>query len=171
MDWWLIVLRIVHVGSAMTWFGGAIIGSFFLAPTADALGKAAAPFMEHLLKRRRMGVFFPIVAGLTILSGAALYWRGSGGLDWSWITSQSGLAFTVGGLAALVSFVGGIILVGPSVAAQAAVQQELASSDAVPTEGQRRRLEWADRRMRLANRVDPPLLLTAGLTMAVGRYL
>jgi len=35
----------------------------------------------------------------------------------------------------------------------------------------RRRLEWADRRMRLANRVDLPLLLLGVLTMAVERYL
>jgi uncharacterized membrane protein len=51
MDWGLILLRIVHVGSAMTWFGGAIIGSFFLAPTAKALGQAGQPFMDHLITR------------------------------------------------------------------------------------------------------------------------
>jgi uncharacterized membrane protein len=96
MDWWLIGLRIVHIGSAMIWFGGAIIGGVFLSPTADALGKAGAPFMDHLMKRRRMGVFFPIVAALTILSGAGLYWRASGGLQTAWITSPSGLAFTIG---------------------------------------------------------------------------
>jgi hypothetical protein len=72
MDPLLIVLRIVHVGAAMAWFGGAVIGSFFLVPTAKDLGPAAGPFMEHLTKRRRMGVFFPIVAALTILAGAAL---------------------------------------------------------------------------------------------------
>jgi hypothetical protein len=33
------------------------------------------------------------------------------------------------------------------------------------------RLERADRRMRPATRVDLPLILFAGLTMAVGRYL
>jgi uncharacterized membrane protein len=43
VDLWLIILRIVHVGAAMTWFGGAIIGSFFLQPTAEALGKAGQP--------------------------------------------------------------------------------------------------------------------------------
>ncbi len=46
----------------MIWFGGAIIGSFFLAPTAAALGKDGAPFMDHLMRRRRMGVLFPVVA-------------------------------------------------------------------------------------------------------------
>ena len=163
MDWELIVLRVVHVGSAMAWFGGAIIGRFFLFPTAQALGPAALPFMEHLTKRRRIGVFFPIVAALTVLAGAALYWRDSDGLDPAWIATPHGLAFTVGGLAAIVAFVGGLILIGPSVAAQTAVQNELAASGGAPTEGQRARLERADRRMRLANRIDLPLIFLAGL--------
>lgn len=171
MDWWLIVLRVVHVGSAMAWFGGAVISSLFLLPTAQALGPAGQPFMDQLLNRRRLGVFFPIVAALTILSGAALYWRDSNGLASSWISSPSGLAFTIGGLAAIVAFVGGMVLIGPSVAEQTAVRNELAASGGVPTEAQRERLERADRRMQLANRIDLPLILLAGLTMAVGRYL
>jgi len=164
MDWWLILIRIVHIGSAMTWFGGAIIGSFFLAPTAAALGQAGQPFMDHLMRRRRMGIFFPIVAALTVLSGMALYWRDSAGLQAAWITSPTGLAFTIGG-------VGGFILIGPGVAEQTAVQNELARGDGVPTEAQRQRLERASRRMQLADRIDLPLLLLAGLTMAVARYL
>ena len=171
MDWTLIGLRVVHVGAAMAWFGGAIIGGFFLFPTARDLGPAGQPFMEHLTKGRRMGVYFPIVAALTILAGAALYWRDSDGLDPAWITSPTGLAFTIGGLAAIVAFVGGLILIGPSVADQTAVQTELAVTGGPPTEAQRSRLERADRRMRLASRLDLPLLLLAGLTMAVARYL
>ena len=74
------------------------------------------------MKRRRLGVLFPVVAASTILSGAALYWRDSNGLVVGWITSPSGLAFTVGGLAAIAAFVGGLLLIGPSVAEQTAVQ-------------------------------------------------
>jgi hypothetical protein len=51
------------------------------------------------------------------------------------------------------------------------VRAELASGDRVPTDDQRRRLSRAEGRMRLANRMDLPLLLLAGLTMAVARYL
>jgi hypothetical protein len=171
MDWTLILLRVVHIGAAMAWFGGAVIGSFFLAPTEKALGPAAQPFMDHLINRRRMGIFFPIVAALTILAGAALYWRDSNGLDPAWISTPTGLAYTIGGLAAIGAFVGGMVLIGPSIAAQTAVQNELAAGDGVPTEAQRQRLEQADRRMQLAMRIDFPLILVAGLTMAVGRYL
>jgi hypothetical protein len=171
MDWSLIILRVIHVGSAMAWFGGAIVGQFFVFPTAKALGPAGQPFMEYLENRRRIGLYFPIVATLTILAGTALYWRDSNGLDSAWVFSPSGLAFTIGGLAAIVAFVGGMILIGPSAAAQAAVRNELAASGGPPSDDQRRRLEGADRRMQLASRIDAPLLLVAGLTMAVGRYL
>ena len=171
MDWWMIFLRVVHVGSAMVWFGGAIIGAFFLAPTAAALGKAGQPFMDHLMRRRGLGVLFPVVGALTILAGGALYWRDSGGLQSTWVTSPTGLAFTIGGIAAIVSFALGFVLVAPSVALQTAVGNELAASGGEPNADQLARLERADRLMRLATRVDLPLLLLAGLTMATARYL
>lgn len=171
MDALLIFFRIVHVGSAMIWFGGAIVSSFFLQPTVAALGTAGQPFMDHLMNRRKMGVMFPIVAALTILSGTVLYWRDSGGLQLIWITSPTGLAYTVGGLAAIIAFVGGAMLIGPGIAVQTAVRGELAAGDGVPTPAQRERLDRADARLKLANRVDLPLLILAGLTMAVARYL
>ncbi len=172
MDSLVLIERILHVGSAMIWFGGAIIGSFFLAPTAEALGKAGQPFMDHLVNRRRMGIFFPIVAAAAILSGAALYWRDSGGLQVSWITTSIGIAYTIGAIAALLSFIGGLVLVGPSVAAQTAVRNELAAAGVdAPDDDQRRRLERADRQMRLATRIDLPLLTVAALSMAVARYV
>jgi hypothetical protein len=171
MDWWLILLRIVHIGSAMVWFGGAIIGSFFLAPTAAALGKAGQPFMDHLMNRRRMGITFPILGALTILAGATLYWRDSDGLQWTWISSPTGLAFTTGGVAAISSFVLGFVLVAPSLAEQSAVRNELAATGREPTAAQRERLAHADRLMRLATRIDLPLILVAGLLMATARYL
>lgn len=171
MDLLLIFFRIIHVGSAMIWFGGAIVSSFFLQPTVEALGTAGQPFMEHLMKRRKMGIMFPIVAALTILSGAVLYWRDSDGLQLTWITSPTGLAYTIGGLAAIIAFVGGAILIGPGIAEQTAVRGELAAGDGVPTAAQRERLDRAEGRLKLAGRIDLPLLILAGLTMAVARYL
>lgn len=171
MDWWLLFLRVIHIGSAMVWFGGAIIGGFFLAPTAAALGAAGQPFMDHLMRRRRMGIAFPIAAALTVVAGLGLYWRDSGGLQWAWITSTTGLAFTVGGLAAIASFVLGFVLVAPSVAEQTSVRNELASTGGEPSSAQLARLAHADRLMRLATRIDLPLIVLAGLLMATARYL
>src|ERR1044071_5199152 len=163
MDPLFLVLRILHVGGAMAWFGGALVGSFFLFPTAQALGSAGQPFMEHLNKHRRMGAYFPIVALVTILAGVALYWRDSNGLDPAFITSGPGLTFGIGGLAAIAAFVGGLVLIAPSVAEQVAIQKELAATGGTPTDDHRRRLARIDARMRLASRIDFPLLLLAAL--------
>jgi hypothetical protein len=171
MDALLISLRIIHVGSAMTWFGGAIVSSLFLQPTVKALGVAGQPFMDHLMNRRKLGIMFPIIGALTVLSGAVLYWRDSGGLQLTWISTPTGLAFTIGGLAAIAALVGGGVLIGPAIAEQTAVHGELAAGDGRPTAAQQERLDGADRRLALAGRIDLPLLLLAGLTMAIARYL
>lgn len=171
MDALVIFFRIIHVGAAMTWFGGAMVSAFFLQPTAEALGPTGQPFMEHLMKRRKLGILFPIAAALTILGGAVLYWIDSDGLQWAWITSAPGLAFTIGGVAAIVAFVGGAVLIGPSIAELTTVQGEMAATNEPPTPTQRERLERAEGRLKLASRIDLPLLLLAGLTMAVARYL
>lgn len=147
------------------------MSSFFLQPTVEALGVAGQPFMEHLMNRRKLGIVFQIVAALTVLSGAVLYWRASAGLQLSWITSPTGLAFTIGGLAAILAFVGGALLIGPVVAEQTAVRGEMASGDGMPTAEQRARLDRADGRLKLASRIDLPLLILAALTMATARYL
>ena len=118
-----------------------------------------------------MGVFFPVLAALAILSGAGLYWIYLGGLTLEWIISPTGLGFTIGAVAAIATFVGGFILIGPSIAEQTAVQNELAVAGGEPMPAQRQRLERADRRMKLANRIDLPLILLAGLMMAIARYL
>ena len=170
MDWLLLVLRVAHVGGALIWFGGAFLSALFLDPTARALGPSGAAFMQQLL-RRGVALMFPIVATVTIVSGIALYWRDSGGLQAAWIGSPAGLTFTIGGLAAIGAFVGGMMLIGPSEAAKSAVHQELAASGAAPTAEQQARLDRADASMRLATRIDLPLLTLAALTMAIGRYV
>ncbi len=173
MDVGLLTLRIVHITAAMLWVGGGIVGSFFLDPTAQALGPSAQPFMDHLTRRRRMNIYFPVVAILTVGAGAILYWRDSGGLRTEWITTPTGLAFTAGALAGIGSLVLGALLVGPSLAEVSAVRSELtaAGADAVPTAGQQRRLERAAGRMRLAKRVDLPMILIAVVLMATARYV
>ena len=171
MDPLLILLRIVHIGSAMIWFGGAVLGTFYFSPIGKALGPAAQPFFDAA-EKRGFGILFPAAATLTVLSGLGLYWRDSSGLQLAWITSPSGLAFTAGGLAAIASLVGGFILIAPSMAEQSAVNNELArSGGGAPDAHQQARLDRVDRRMELATRIDFPLITFAALTMAVGRYL
>src|SRR3954464_14500247 len=73
-----LVLRFVHILSAITWLGGGILTAFFLIPAISGSQTAMAEVMAGL-KRKRFFIFQPIVATLTILSGLRLLWIDSAG--------------------------------------------------------------------------------------------
>lgn len=116
MDWLSIVLRIVHIGAAVFWVGSAAFMFFFLQPSASALGPQAGPVMAHLNARRRLPQVIGVSAVLTILAGLLLYADASGGFDADWITSPVGIGFTVGGAAAIIAWVLGLVAIRPMVA-------------------------------------------------------
>ncbi len=108
-----IALRIVHILAGVAWVGMVAFFVVFLVPTAAALGGQAAPVMVHINKKLHLTVVLPVVAVINIAAGLILYWRASDGLQLDWITSPTGLGFTVGGLSAIIAFaIGGTIVRG-----------------------------------------------------------
>jgi hypothetical protein len=123
------------------------------------------------LMRRGMGILFPIAAALTVLGGAILYWRDSDGLQWSWISSPTGIGFTVGAVAAVVSLVWGGTMVGPTTRKLEAIGVEIASSGGIATASQRAAVDVLRARLELFGKADLLLLGVAVITMATARYL
>jgi uncharacterized membrane protein len=171
MDWLIIVLRVVHIGAAVLWVGGAAFMFFFLQPTAAALGPQAGPVMAHLNARLRLPQVFGISAVLTILTGLLLYADASDGFDADWITSAVGLGFTVGGAAAIIAWVLGFVAIGPTVARLGEVSGAVTASDGTPSQEQAAELQTLGRRARSLGWVNIALLLIAVVAMAAARYL
>ena len=71
---WLGV-KLVHVLLGAFWFGGSVVGTFYLIAAARALGPAAAPVMKYVIGVRKLSVVLNIAAGLTLLTGLAMYDR------------------------------------------------------------------------------------------------
>jgi hypothetical protein len=74
MEPWLWV-KLVHVLIGAFWFGGAVVGTFYLTAAARALGPAAGPVIKYVIGVRKLSVALNIAAGLTVLTGLALYDR------------------------------------------------------------------------------------------------
>src|SRR5215510_9112272 len=85
MDTYMVVLRILHIVAGVFWVGAVLVTFLFLQPTAREIGPAAGPFMAHLAGKKKLVDWVLRAAGLTILAGALMYWRISGGLDPDWI--------------------------------------------------------------------------------------
>lgn len=167
----MVALRLVHIVLGVYWAGALFFIATFLEPSVRAAGPEGAKVMRGLLERRYFEIL-PAVAGLTILSGLALYWQVSGGLNAAWLGSRLGLSLTLGAAAALVAFVIGVVVMRPAslriFALGQAVQQrpEGAARDVQLAEIQRLR-----QRTTASVRWVATLLAVAVIGMAVARYL
>ena len=98
-----LTLRALHILSGALWLGAAFVNAVFLLPAVMASGPAGGQVMRDIAQVRRLPVFINTVMGTSILTGLALFWVVSGGLQLAWITSRTGLTFTVGAVLALVT--------------------------------------------------------------------
>lgn len=73
MDWLQLVLRIVHIFAGVAWVGGAALFFFYIEPTINKLGPDAEKFVDELVNRRRVPIYFINVSTLTVLFGLILY--------------------------------------------------------------------------------------------------
>ena len=171
MDWYMVVLRIVHVLAGVFWVGAAFVTILFLQPTAREIGPAAGPFMAHLAGKKRLVDWVLRAAGLTVLAGLLMYWRVTSGLEWDLITSAYGISLTIGALCAIAAFSLGLSIVRPTIMATLAIGREVAESGGPPTPDQQAQLQALSKRGKDVGTVIVPLLVVAVAGMAAARYL
>ncbi|HXF96667.1 MAG TPA: hypothetical protein VNI61_11270 [Gemmatimonadales bacterium] len=164
MDPLLLILRLVHVALGVFWAGTLIFTAVFLTPSVRDAGPDGARVIGAMLRRRFFDVM-PAAAFLTILSGLWLYWRVSGGLNPTYVWSRTGVAFGLGGLAAIVAFVIGVAVMRPATLRAAALLQS------AEREAQQATIQALRQRAAAAGRVVATLLTLAVVAMALGRYL
>lgn len=103
MDWYVVVLRLLHIPSGVLWAGGSLAFVWFVGPAVGAIGPEGGKLIRQLVLRTRWVRVITTAAGLTVLSGLLLYWRASGHLRVEWIKTGTGVMFTIGAIAGLVA--------------------------------------------------------------------
>ncbi len=166
----MLVLRFAHVFFGALWVGMMAFQTFFLMPALAEVGPDSGKLMAALM-RRRIPIILPIVALITLISGFWLFQRLSGGAAAGLMRTPMGMAFGSGGVAALLAFVIGIVVVRPAMMRST----ELAASLASASPGDRATLSAEIQRLRargaMTSWVVMILLLYALGAMAVARYL
>jgi uncharacterized membrane protein len=171
MDVLVIVLRIVHIVSAVVWVGGAAVFFFYVEPMVHALGADGEKVMNDLVVRRKLPIYFMVASTLTVLGGGLLYWRDSNGLQLSWISTPTGLGFTVGAIAALIAWLGGNLLIPKTIGEMTGVGAEMKAAGGPPSAALMGRMQAAQQKLRTIGLVDLVLLSIAAVSMAAARYL
>jgi uncharacterized membrane protein len=167
MDVLAVVLRIVHIVSGVLWVGGAALFFFYIEPTMNKLGPDAEKFVDEMINRRKAPIYFVTMSTLTVLAGVVLYWRDFGGIS----TSTFGLALGLGGLAALIAWLGGNLLIPQTLSKLGAIAGEMKAAGGPPSAELMARMHATQARLRLVGAVDLILLALSVAAMASARYL
>lgn len=129
MDLTMVILRLVHIFSAVIWTGAAFTMVLFIGPTVQALGAEAQKFIQHFTLRGPFQRAMAATAGLPVLSGLIMYYRLFRGL--APLNTGSGFALTVGALVGLAAMGDGIGM-GRRVEELRGLSQEIAASGGKP---------------------------------------
>ncbi|HUG42021.1 MAG TPA: hypothetical protein VMM12_16250, partial [Longimicrobiales bacterium] len=109
----MVALRIIHIGGGVFWVGTILFLAFYLAPAIARAGPDGGRVMQELQKGRLMHVL-PVVALLTIVSGLWLFWIMSAGLNPGYFRTGYGISLTTGGVATIVAYVIGLMVMRPA---------------------------------------------------------
>ena len=126
--------------------------------------------MQRLVLGTRWRFAVSGAAGLSVLTGLLLYWRASAGLRPEWLTTGTGIAFTIGGLAGVTAmFVG--VQVGASSSQMAELGQRIGSAGGPPSPEDAPRLAALQARLQSLGTVTAVLLIITLLGMSTAQYL
>jgi hypothetical protein len=109
MNYYLLVLRILHIGAGVFWVGSTLILATVISPALKKTGESGQKFVDSLVKHHRFGTESAGAGGMAGIAGLLLYWRDSVGLTSSWMTSSAGIGFAVGALFGLIGFIFGFL--------------------------------------------------------------
>jgi uncharacterized membrane protein len=166
----ILVLRFVHILSAIAWLGSGIFAAFFLIPAIA--GTPVMPQVMDALQKRRLFVVIPTMGLLTVLSGLRLLWIDSVGFDGSYFSTATGRTFAIGGLLAILAFLVQVFVSRPAGAKLGALAAALSQSPS-PEERQRMnaQIDSLRRRNAAATHAAVGFGLLAATAMAIARYL
>jgi len=171
VDVTMITLRVIHILSGVFWAGATFFLVGFLQRAIAESGPEGGRVMQRLTSQRRFQIAMPMAAGLTILSGLALYGRVSAGFQLAWITSGTGLVLALSGVAAILAVVIGGVVQRPMATRAQVLAGELQRSGAPPTSTQMGEMQGLQRRIRGTSLWITVLLIVAVVGMSIARYI
>ncbi len=167
----VLVLRLIHILSGITWVGSGIFTSIFLVP---ALGSSPAVMGQVMagLQQRRFFLVQQVVAALSILSGLRLIWIDSKGFSASYWDTPMGNTLGMGALAAIIAAVLSFGVGRPAMLRAGAIAASVAASaDAAEKARLTKDLDKLRKRGTIASALAVGFGILAASAMAVARYI
>jgi uncharacterized membrane protein len=109
MNYYLLALRIFHIGAGVFWVGSVLLLAFVINPALKETGESGQKFVDYLIKHKRFGTESAGAGAMAGIAGFLLYWRDSQGFSSAWMHSSTGIGFGIGAGLALIAFIFGVL--------------------------------------------------------------
>jgi len=166
MDYYLLLLRILHIGAGAYWVGSTLLLAVIISPALKENGESGQKFVDYLINNKRFGTEAAGAGGMAGLAGLLLYWRDTGGLTSAWMTSSVGIGFGVGAVLGLIAFIFGI-LTDRKLKAMAQLREQIGNA---PSEEQMSQLQKLGKQQSTYLYICAATLSLALWIMASARY-
>lgn len=165
------VVLILHIVFGVLWAATMVFFVIFLeAPIRDIDAAVARALGTQL--GRGYDLAMPVTAGITILSGVALYVEALVVLSGVWVRSWFGVTVALGGLTSLVALALGMGVVRPAARRVVALAESLvAEADPTAQQAGLAELNRARARAQMAAIWTTGLLILVIVSMAVARFV
>lgn len=165
------VTRLIHILAGVLWVGAAALLAFFVGPSAGAVGPAAGPIMDQLMRVRKLPAYMASMAGLTVLAGFGLMWMHASATDGGWMRTPSGKMFMWGALVAIIGFVWGMVMASRLAKRLTARAAALGAAGQPPTPEEQAEIRKGFARLSFHTRGAAIVLIVAAAMMALARYV
>jgi len=167
MNYYLLVLRILHIGAGAYWVGAALSLAVIIRPALKEKGDTGQKFIDYLITKKRFGTESAGAGAMAGVAGLLLYWHDSQGLTSAWIQSSTGIGFVIGAVFGLIAFIFGV-LTDRQLKAMAELRAQFGDT---PSEEQTSQLQMLDKQLSSKLNICALTLTLSVWIMAVSRYL
>ena len=158
----MLVLRSVHILSAIFWMGSTLFIGLVLMPGVISMGRQGQQVMMRLTRRIHPAM---TTAGLlTVLSGLTMYYFVSGGFQMEVMLGPR-LPLTLGALAGLGAIAVGLGVLGRASTRMAVLGEDIAAQGGTPTPQQAAQMASLQATLRRGSALETLLMLLAVLGM------
>ncbi len=168
---YLVLLRLIHIFFGIVWAGANFMMVLFIMPSAKKLGPDGGKFMQQLARTNNFPLAINIAAILTILSGALIFWRGSGGMNLVWLKSGYGICLSIGSILALSAYIVGFFVQRPSALGMAALGKKISSTEGPPSADQMDNMTLLQRKLERAARTTAVLIALSVISMPIAKFI
>jgi uncharacterized membrane protein len=171
MQFYLIVLRILHIVGAVFWGGTVLFLAYYLFPAVIRSGPEGGKIMQAVTGTRKFPIVLTTTGLITVISGFLLIWELSEGFTPSFFYSRYGIAISAGGITATIALLQGFLINKPGVERMQAIGKSAAMRGGPPTQEELSEVARIRARVFLSTQWLAIWIIISAVMMSVARYL